>query len=230
MPKLLQYHCKTYTSAYWIWFTNPLAFFGNTCTDYFCHGDFNTGPTLMFERFYSDKPPRKFFACAVHRDRKGCPFFVWADEKISEEKRERWEKGSQYDTPSHVHWMMALYCINYFNIMPDALILCMCVYSISSIFFIYRWEGIFHEEQSSINCEELWRKYSVVRTLPPDRRYHCLRCGVLLLESDLAQHEDHDTRGGVTDEQLLEPTGLVTPKDNKKSQAVRRKSLVFCTT
>ena len=86
-----------------------------------------TGPTLMFERFYSDKPPRKFFACAVHRDRKGCPFFVWADEKISEEKRERWEKGSQYDTPSYVHWMMALYCINYFNIMPDALILCVCL-------------------------------------------------------------------------------------------------------
>ena len=43
----------------------------------------------MFERFYPDKESRKFFACAVHRDRKDCPFFVWADEKITEEKRVR---------------------------------------------------------------------------------------------------------------------------------------------
>ena len=43
----------------------------------------------MFERFYARKEPRKFFACGVHRDRKGCPFFHWADEKISEEKRLR---------------------------------------------------------------------------------------------------------------------------------------------
>ena len=60
-----------------------------------------------------------------------------------------------------------------------------------------------------------------MRSLPPDRRYHCPHCGVLLLNSDLAQHEGHGTRSGVLDEQLLEPTCLVTPKDNKKSQAVR---------
>ena len=88
----------------------------------------------------------------------------------------------------------------------------------------HRWKGIFHEEQLSINCEEIWRKYSIVRTLPPDRRYHCPQCGVLLLESDLVQHDrGHSTRSSVTDEQLLEPTRLVTPKDNKKSQAVRIK-------
>ena len=73
-----------------------------------------------------------------------------------------------------------------------------------------------------MNCEEIWRKYSIVRTLPPDRRHHCPHCGVLLLESDLVQHDrGHSTRSIVTDEQLLEPTHLVTPKDNKKSQAVR---------
>lgn len=77
-----------------------------------------------------------------------------------------------------------------------------------------------------INCEEVWQKYSVVRTLPPDRRYHCPRCGVLLLESDIAQHQGHGTRSGVTNEQLLEPTGLVTPKDNKKSQAVRIERII----
>ena len=95
-----------------------------------------------------------------------------------------------------------------------------------------RWKVIFHEEQLSINCEEVWRKYSVVRSLPPNRRYHCPCCGVLLMESDLVQHEGHGTRSGVTDEQLLEPTGLVTPKDNKKSQAVRRRinCLICCAT
>ena len=69
----------------------------------YVHDDLPPGPTLMFERFYPDKPPRKFFACAVHRDRKGCPFFVWADEKIPEEKRERQEekKMIKCDAPSH---------------------------------------------------------------------------------------------------------------------------------
>lgn len=47
------------------------------------------GPTLLFKRYYSDKEPRQFYACAVHRDRKGCAFFHWADEKITTEKRER---------------------------------------------------------------------------------------------------------------------------------------------
>ena len=47
------------------------------------------GPTLVFERYYADREPRKFFACALHRDRKGCPFFHWTDERASSEKRER---------------------------------------------------------------------------------------------------------------------------------------------
>lgn len=46
------------------------------------------GPTLLFERYYAaDKPPRQFYACAVHRNRKGCQFFHWKDQAISEEKR-----------------------------------------------------------------------------------------------------------------------------------------------
>ena len=47
------------------------------------------GPTLLFERFYAaGKPPKQFYACAVHRSRKGCSFFHWKDEPISREKRE----------------------------------------------------------------------------------------------------------------------------------------------
>lgn len=56
----------------------------------------HSGPTLLFERYYSDREARQFFACAVHRDRKGCPFFQWADEPISEEKRQRWVEGAKH--------------------------------------------------------------------------------------------------------------------------------------
>ena len=37
------------------------------------------GPTLLFKRFLKNRPPRKFFACAVFRTKKGCPFFQWSD-------------------------------------------------------------------------------------------------------------------------------------------------------
>lgn len=48
-----------------------------------------TGPTLVFERYYANREPRKFYACALHRDRKGCSFFHWEDEPIPPAKRER---------------------------------------------------------------------------------------------------------------------------------------------
>lgn len=38
------------------------------------------GPGLLFERFYPDRLPRKFFACSACRDRADCPLFAWADE------------------------------------------------------------------------------------------------------------------------------------------------------
>ena len=64
--------------------------------DYICFPDllcvsYNyVGPTVLFKRYYSKKGPREFYACAVHRDRKGCPFFHWADEKITPEKQKRY--------------------------------------------------------------------------------------------------------------------------------------------
>jgi len=44
------------------------------------------GPTVLFERFFKDKPSRKFFACSACRDRKQCVFFQWQDEKLTEGK------------------------------------------------------------------------------------------------------------------------------------------------
>ena len=48
------------------------------------------GPTLLFERFFEKKESRRFFACSACRDRKQCPFFFWADQEITEEKRTKW--------------------------------------------------------------------------------------------------------------------------------------------
>lgn len=42
----------------------------------------------MFERFFADKPARSFYACAVHRTRKGCSFFRWSNEPLPQAKRD----------------------------------------------------------------------------------------------------------------------------------------------
>jgi len=41
------------------------------------------GPTLLFERFFKEKEPRRFFACSASRDRKECSFFQWEDDKVT---------------------------------------------------------------------------------------------------------------------------------------------------
>ena len=49
----------------------------------------SAGPTLLFKRFYADKEAKEFYACAVHRDRKGCSFFKWADDRVPADKCKR---------------------------------------------------------------------------------------------------------------------------------------------
>lgn len=46
------------------------------------------GPTLLFRRkIDKNGTTRDFFACSAYRDRKGCPFFKWADEyKMTNDK------------------------------------------------------------------------------------------------------------------------------------------------
>ena len=47
-----------------------------------------SGPTMLFERFFQDREPQRFFACAAYRKRSGCPFFHLASEKETTEKRQ----------------------------------------------------------------------------------------------------------------------------------------------
>ena len=45
------------------------------------------GPTILFRRFLKNKPSRKFYACAVHRTKRGCPFFQWSDVTIDKKRQ-----------------------------------------------------------------------------------------------------------------------------------------------
>lgn len=61
------------------------------------------GPTLLFTRYYADKKPRKFYACSACRDRKDCSFFQWADERVSDEKRNLREQIDAMHHPKTSH-------------------------------------------------------------------------------------------------------------------------------
>jgi len=54
---------------------------------------------LLFERYYKDQPPRKYFACSVYRDRKKCSFFVWSDTVITPERKRRWQQLFEDNQP-----------------------------------------------------------------------------------------------------------------------------------
>ena len=58
---------------------------------------------MLFERFYKDQPPRKYFACSVYRDRKQCSFFMWADAKVTDDRRKRWKQVFEANQPKISH-------------------------------------------------------------------------------------------------------------------------------
>lgn len=63
-----------------------------------------------------------------------------------------------------------------------------------------------------------------VRSLCASQRHYCAQCGLLLMQKDLPTHEQqHRVVHHITDAQLETPTTLITPIDDKKSQAVRNK-------
>ena len=80
-----------------------------------------------------------------------------------------------------------------------------------------RWKRLYEEEQ---------KKYSVVpdvetmRSLPSSRRHYCADCGLLVSQTDLASHSDHTVRSHITDSQFQQPSDILNPVDNRKSQAV----------
>jgi hypothetical protein len=58
------------------------------------------GPTILFKRESKDGADSKcFYACAAHRDRKGCSFFMWQNLKVSQAKKQEWKKEVTKNLP-----------------------------------------------------------------------------------------------------------------------------------
>nr|XP_045607157.1 rRNA N6-adenosine-methyltransferase ZCCHC4-like [Procambarus clarkii] len=61
------------------------------------------GPTVLFERFQGNGQSRRFYACSACRDRRGCTFFHWADQKITSNKQALWAHLIVESTPARSH-------------------------------------------------------------------------------------------------------------------------------
>lgn len=86
----------------------------------------------------------------------------------------------------------------------------------SMVFDSYRWMKIFTDQQHS------WEKSArVLSSLPSTELHYCTKCGMVLLEKDLSTHDGHGVIQALTDSQLQDPTTLLSPMDDRKSQAVR---------
>ncbi|XP_021923855.1 zinc finger CCHC domain-containing protein 4 isoform X2 [Zootermopsis nevadensis] len=60
------------------------------------------GPMLLFKRVVNGAE-RSFFACSACRDRKDCNFFLWADEKVTPNKKKTWDLERDRITPKINH-------------------------------------------------------------------------------------------------------------------------------
>lgn len=79
---------------------------------------------------------------------------------------------------------------------------------------------MFSEQQPHVENKKLQKNLKSVKSLPSLERYYCSQCGVLLGKKGLSLHVGHGVIQGVSDSQLEEPTTLLCPVDDRKSQAV----------
>lgn len=67
------------------------------------------GPTLLFRRrINKNGATRDFFACSAYRDRKGCPFFKWADEFKNKKVQKEFKTDSLVNNLNHEDYFSAL--------------------------------------------------------------------------------------------------------------------------
>lgn len=83
-----------------------------------------------------------------------------------------------------------------------------------------RWMAIFRESEPNIDRTKLLASLAQIKSLPPSQCYYCYQCNLLFTESEFNAHSEHPFRKEIHDNCLLEPTRLLTPVDNRKSQAV----------
>lgn len=92
------------------------------------------------------------------------------------------------------------------------------------LIFFYRWKRAFSNNQPVL----LGRSVAIIRDLPASQRHYCPQCGRLVIQEDLPTHKGHSLVHNITDAQLDTPTTLLTPRDDRKSQAVRNVRQCVC--
>ena len=84
-----------------------------------------------------------------------------------------------------------------------------------------RWLQAYKNNNPPLDRPALVALLEAVRSLPEAKRVFCHTCSQLIPSSAVSpDHTSHQLRYGVEDSLLTQPTRLLTPRDNKKSNAV----------
>lgn len=83
-----------------------------------------------------------------------------------------------------------------------------------------RWTTAFRQNQPNLDRSKLRSTLANILVLSSDERHYCFSCNVLCDSLELGNHESHDIKNGVSDMDITQPTRLLFPVDNRKSQAV----------
>jgi len=119
-------------------------------------------------------------------------------------KRKRWSSISYRTVLFHV---ALVFVIQFFNIRYLPMV-------------YLRWLDVFRESQPSLDRDELLSSLQTITSLPEGGRCYCYQCEQLLSSSAVSKHSEHSITRAVTNDHLLQPTKLLSPVDNRKSQAV----------
>ena len=96
-----------------------------------------------------------------------------------------------------------------------------CVYIIYVCVCLCRWMKAYKDNNPQLDRASMVESLEAVRDLAESKRVFCLTCSQLLPSSSISpDHTPHQMKYGVEDTLLTQPTKLLTPQDNNKSNAV----------
>lgn len=104
-----------------------------------------------------------------------------------------------------------------------------CIYTSTTsgnIYYVcYRWMTLYEESQPVLDRSQLAKGLATIRSCPSPQRRFCYSCSLLLQpgregDADKKAHSGHAVKVGVSDQELREPTKLLNPVHDSKSQAV----------
>ena len=112
------------------------------------------GPTILFQRFLKNKPARKFYACAVHRTKRGCPFFQWSDSNIDKHRQLAYSSAYQKSINRYNWKKLRKRLITYINYPSDACrVLCLSCETLLLTHEVSKHKH--HQLQQSVTLKQL---------------------------------------------------------------------------